>query len=120
MHILGIDLTKPSLYWLLPFILITMAFDHYFPSASTIIFFLACLSIIPVAGLLSEATNEIAVTSGDAVGGFLNATFGNATEFIIAIVALQAGKIVLVKATLTGAIIGNTLLVLGLSFLAGI
>jgi len=119
MNLLGIDLAKPSLYWLFPLILITIIFDHYFPSASTTIFFLACLSIIPLAALLSEATNEIAVKSGDAVGGFLNATFGNATEFIIAIVALNAGKIVLVKATLTGAIIGNILLVLGLSFLAG-
>ncbi len=119
MKILGIDLAKPSLYWLLPFIILTVLMNVLFPEKAAIIFIFSCISIIPLAALLSDATSEIAEKAGDAVGGFLNATFGNATEFIIAIVALYNGKIALVKATLIGSILGNILLVLGLSFFAG-
>jgi Ca2+:H+ antiporter len=84
-----------------------------------IIFFSACIAIVPLAALLSEATSHVASKAGNVIGGFLNATFGNAAEFIIALVALCSGKVALVKATLTGSIIGNILLVLGLSFLVG-
>src|SRR5262249_9739038 len=94
-------------------------FNYFYSEKAVFIFLSACVAIVPLAALLSEATEHIASRAGDVIGGFLNATFGNATEFIIALVALSLGKIDLVKATLTGSIIGNILLVLGLSFLAG-
>lgn len=119
MQLLGIDLSKPSLYWLLPLIVVTLFLNTWSPESSTLIFITSCISIIPLAALLSDATREISSKIGDVFGGFLNATFGNATEFIIAMMALYSGKIELVKATLTGSIIGNILLVLGLSFLFG-
>lgn len=83
------------------------------------IFITACLSIIPLAGLMGEATEEIAIYSGPKVGGLLNATFGNATELIISIFALKAGLFEVVKASLAGAVIGNILLVMGASMLVG-
>lgn len=83
------------------------------------IFITACLSIVPLAGLMGEATEEIAIYSGPKVGGLLNATFGNATELIIAIFALRAGLFEVVKASIAGAVIGNILLVLGASMLVG-
>jgi len=83
------------------------------------LFAFAALAIIPLAGLMGEATETLAARSGAGVGGLLNATFGNAAELIIAIVALQRGLYDVVKASLTGSIIGNGLLVLGLSVLAG-
>lgn len=116
---MGIDFSKPSLYWLLPFILITLLLNKWFSNNSSLIFISSCIAIIPLAALLSDATKEISAKVGDVFGGFLNATFGNATEFIIAMMALYSGKIELVKATLTGSIIGNILLVLGLSFFLG-
>src|SRR4051812_4927460 len=79
----------------------------------TTIFFLSALAIIPLAKFLGEATEEIASRSGPGLGGLLNATFGNATELIIAGLALNAGLIEVVKASITGSIIGNLLLVLG-------
>lgn len=88
--------------------------------ASPLLVFLAtALGIIPLAGVLGEATGTLAAYSGAAVGGFLNATLGNATELIIAVIALQAGHISVVKASLSGSIMGNLLLVLGLSIMAG-
>lgn len=119
MRLIGINFFKPSLYWLLPFILITPLLNQWSPESSTLIFIFSCIAIIPLAALLADATREISAKIGDVFGGFLNATFGNATEFIIAMMALYAGKIELVKATLTGSIIGNVLLVLGLSFFVG-
>ncbi len=82
-------------------------------------FLCACLAIVPLAGLMGEATERLAARLGAGLGGLLNATFGNAAEFIIAGVALQNGLFDVVKASLTGSIIGNVLLVLGLSILAG-
>ncbi len=93
--------------------------EHAQPESHRLIFFSACLAIIPLAGLLGLATEHIATRAGEGFGGFLNATFGNAAEFIIAIVALLNGQVDIVKASLTGSIIGNLLLVLGASFLAG-
>jgi len=113
------NLSKPNLYWLLPVVLITFGFDYFYPEKAIIIFFSACLAIVPLAALLSEATNHIASRAGDVIGGFLNAIFGNATEFIIALVALSSGKVALVKATIVGSVIGNILLVLGFSFFLG-
>src|SRR3954449_317492 len=82
-------------------------------------FVAAAVSLVPVAGLIGRGTEELARRSGPAWGGFLNATFGNAAELIIAVVALRNGHIELVKASITGSIIGNLLLVLGLSFFVG-
>lgn len=84
-----------------------------------VVFLTAALAIAPLAGVLGEATNALASHSGPAVGGLLNATLGNATELIIAIFAIRAGHIGVVKASLTGSILGNLLLVLGLSIVAG-
>src|SRR5712671_3887384 len=83
------------------------------------IFITAAISLIPLAGIIGLGTEELARRSGPAWGGFLNATFGNAAELIIAVVALRNGHVELVKASITGSIIGNLLLVLGLSFFVG-
>ncbi|KKY00318.1 cation transporter [Paraclostridium benzoelyticum] len=85
----------------------------------TVMFLLAALSIVPLAGLMGEATEEIAFYTGSKIGGFLNATFGNATELIISFVALKAGLFDVVKASIAGSVIGNILLVLGASMLLG-
>ncbi len=84
-----------------------------------LIFAFACIGLIPLAGLLGEATEELAIHTGPRVGGLLNATLGNAAELIITIVALSAGKVDLVKASITGSILGNLLLILGFSLLLG-
>ncbi|MGQ0704190.1 MAG: calcium/proton exchanger [Gemmatimonadales bacterium] len=84
-----------------------------------LIFALAAIGMIPLAGILGKATEHLAERSGAMVGGLLNATFGNAAELIIALVALRAGMVELVKASITGSILGNLLLILGLAFVAG-
>jgi Ca2+:H+ antiporter len=81
------------------------------------LFLTAAASLIPLAGLIGLGTEQLASRSGPAWGGFLNATFGNAAELIIALVALGNGHIELVKASITGSILGNLLLVLGSPFL---
>ena len=83
------------------------------------IFFTACLGVLPLAGYMGEATEHLAHRTGPTIGGLLNATFGNAAELIIAIVALRAGLVELVKASITGSILGNLLLILGLALVAG-
>lgn len=88
-------------------------------ASDTLIFGAACLAILPLAGLMGQATEALAARTGSTVGGLLNATFGNATELIIAFFALSAGKFDVVKASITGSIIGNLLLVLGLSLFLG-
>jgi Ca2+:H+ antiporter len=91
-----------------------------FASASaTLLFFASALAIVPLAGVLGEATDSLASHTSPAIGGILNATFGNATELIIAFFALIAGHSEVVKASLSGSIIGNLLLVLGLSLVVG-
>lgn len=87
--------------------------------SATLIFVFAALSIIPLAGFMGEATEEISFYTGPKIGGFLNATFGNATELIISFFALKAGLFEVVKASIAGSVIGNILLVLGASMLAG-
>src|SRR5262249_22261843 len=82
-------------------------------------FAFAALAIVPLAGLMGEATESLATRLGAGVGGLLNATFGNAAELIIALAALQRGLYDVVKASLTGSILGNILLVLGLACVAG-
>jgi Ca2+:H+ antiporter len=108
-----------SIDTLLVFVPAAIFLEHARPDAHTLIFIASCLGIIPLAAWLGRATEQIADRAGEGVGGLLNATFGNAAELIIAIVALRAGQLDLVKASLTGSIIGNVLLVLGASFLAG-
>jgi Ca2+:H+ antiporter len=83
------------------------------------VFFTACLGVLPLAGYMGEATEHLAHRTGPTIGGLLNATFGNAAELIIAIVALRAGLVELVKASITGSILGNLLLILGLAVIAG-
>src|SRR5205814_1026308 len=83
------------------------------------VFIAAAASLVPLAGLIGTGTEELAERSGPVWGGFLNASFGNAAELIIAIVALHDGHVDLVKASITGSILGNLLLVLGLSFFVG-
>ena len=84
-----------------------------------LIFFLAAIAIIPLAKYIGESTEELAGRTNPALGGFLNATFGNATEIIIGLFALNAGLIEVVKASITGSIIGNLLLVLGMAIFFG-
>jgi Ca2+:H+ antiporter len=86
---------------------------------ATLIFGLACVAVLPLAGFMGDATEHLSARTGPTIGGLLNATFGNAAELIIAIVALRAGLVELVKASITGSIIGNLLLILGLSLVAG-
>ncbi|BAT53623.1 Calcium/proton exchanger [Nostoc sp. NIES-3756] len=92
---------------------------HYLEWGDLIVFITAGLAILPLAAWMGAATEEIAVVVGPTLGGLLNATFGNATELIIALVALNAGLVNVVKASITGSIIGNLLLVMGLSMLLG-
>lgn len=89
------------------------------PHASTPLFCLSILSIIPLAALLSHATESVAARTGDLIGGLLNATLGNLTELVIALAALRAGEHTLVKASLAGAIVTNSLFMLGTSFFLG-
>jgi Ca2+:H+ antiporter len=107
------------LNWLLIFVPVTLGLELLAPASHTLIFLTSCLAIVPLAGWLGHATEELARRAGEGVGGLLNATFGNAAELIIAIAALQKGLYSVVKASLTGSIIGNILLVLGGAALAG-
>jgi len=92
---------------------------HAMAPESPWVFIVAAISLVPLAGIIGLGTEQLAARSGPALGGFLNATFGNAAELIIATVALADGHIALVKASITGSIVGNLLLVLGLSFFVG-
>jgi Ca2+:H+ antiporter len=89
------------------------------PEAHTLLFVLSVLAIVPLAVLLSQATHAVAAKTGDATGGLLNATLGNLTELVIALTALRAGDYSLVKASIAGAIVTNTLFMLGMSLLLG-
>ena len=109
---------RNPLNWLLVFVPVTFWLELTHAS-ETLIFGGACLAILPLAGLMGNATEQLAFRTGSTIGGLLNATFGNATELIIAFFALSAGKFSVVKASLTGSIIGNLLLVLGLSIFLG-
>jgi Ca2+:H+ antiporter len=109
---------KPKLEWLLVLVPVAIVLEvTHAPEVA--IFFAAGMAILPLAGLMGHATEELASHTGPQLGGLLNATFGNAAELIIAFFLLLDGQIEIVKASLTGSIIGNSLLVLGLSFLVG-
>lgn len=109
--------------WISPFLLIVFfvlsAVGHFAGWDPTLQFALSAISVIFVAGFLGKATENVAHYAGQRLGGFLNATFGNAAELIIAIFLVKEGLFDMVKASLTGSIIGNLLLVLGLSIFAG-
>ena len=111
---------KPSLDWLLVFIPAAIAM-RFIPALAnpTALFVVSCLAIIPLAGWMGKATEHLAEHLGQGIGGLLNATFGNAAELIIALFALSKGLQGVVKASITGSIVGNLLLVLGLSIVAG-
>jgi Ca2+:H+ antiporter len=110
---------RSPMNWLFAFILITLALEHVGTVPAPMIFFSAALAIIPVAALIVRATEQIAARTGDAVGGLLNATFGNAPELIISLAALRAGYLEMVRAALVGGILANLLLALGTAFLLG-
>lgn len=113
------ELRHNPLLWGLIFVPILFAFHQIKPESHTLLFILSVLAIIPLAALLSVATESVAHRTGDAVGGLLNATLGNLTELVIALAALQSGQYMLVKASVAGAIVANTLFMLGASFLLG-
>lgn len=115
---LGSFLRRP-MNWLLLFIPITVGLEHLAHVSAPVLFFMAAVAIVPIAAQIVGATEQLATRTGDAVGGLLNATFGNAPELIIAFVALKAGYLEMVRASLVGAILANLMLALGVSFLLG-
>ena len=118
MRLLWNEIIGNRLLWLLVFVPIVIAAEHS-GASGTILFVLSVLAIVPLAALLSHATESVAAKTGDAIGGLLNATLGNLTELVIAVTALVAGQQMLVKASIAGAIVSNTLFMLGASFLLG-
>jgi Ca2+:H+ antiporter len=112
------NLLKPGIHWLLIFIPVAFVLESIHASAP-LIFFSSALSIIPIAKLIGNSTEHLATYTGEALGGLLNATFGNLPELIIAVVALKAGLHEMVLASMAGAILANLLLALGVSFLVG-
>ena len=113
------EIRHNPLLWLLVFVPALFAAQQLKPGAHTLFFLLSVLAIVPLAALLSRATESVAAKTGDTVGGLLNATLGNLTELVIALAALRAGEYMLVKASIAGAIVTNVLFVLGASFLLG-
>ena len=107
------------LLWLLAAVPAVFVTEHVAPESHTALFVLAVLAIVPLAALLSHATESVAAKTGDAIGGLLNATLGNLTELVIAITALRAGMYDLVKASIAGAIVTNSLFMLGMALLLG-
>ena len=105
--------------WLLIFVPAVLVSARVWPEAHTPLFLLSILAIVPLASLLSEATGWVAAKTGDAVGGLLNATLSTLTELVIAITALRAGEYALVKASIAGAIVTNSLFIVGASFVLG-
>ncbi len=110
---------RQPMNWLLLFIPIAVALEHAHGLPAPVIFFSAAIAILPIAALIVHGTEQLSVRTGDAIGGLLNATFGNAPELIISIVALKAGYLDMVRASLVGAILANILLALGVAFLLG-
>ena len=111
--------TKPSIiYFLLVFVPISVILDLVHAD-HIIIFIIAVIALIPLAKLIGDSTEHLSTHYGSTLGSLLNVTFGNAAEIIIAVVAINAGLIDLVKASITGAILGNIMLIFGLSMIAG-
>src|ERR1700750_2769120 len=105
--------------WLLVLFPITLLLRHFTHLSDTWIFLLSALSMVPLARLLSEATEQLALHTGASVGALLNVTFGNAGELVIGFFALRQGLQNVVKASITGSILMNLLLTLGISVVAG-
>ncbi len=105
--------------WLLVFAPIALLLEQFAPDRTLLIFATAAVSIVPLAGIMAQATNVLAERVGPSIGGLLNATFGNAAEFIICLAALREGLHAMVMASLAGAIIGNILLVMGVAMVVG-
>jgi Ca2+:H+ antiporter len=112
------DWTRPRLEWLLVFVPVSLISDFVL-HVELLTFLSAAAAILPLAGIIGRATEQLALHAGERVGGLLNATFGNVTELIIAVFLILDGELEVVKASLTGSILGNLLLVLGLSFFVG-
>ena len=113
------ELRHNPLLWLLVLVPVVFIAQSLEPEAHTLLFVLSVLAIVPLATLLSHATESVAAKTGDTVGGLLNATLGNLTELVIALAALKSGQYMLVKASIAGAIVTNSLFMLGASFLLG-
>ena len=113
------EIRHTPLLWMLVFVPAVLVAEAVAPHSHTLLFVLAVLAIVPLAALLSHATEAVAAKTGDAVGGLLNATLGNLTELIIAITALRAGQYMLVKASIAGAIVTNAMFMLGACLLLG-
>jgi Ca2+:H+ antiporter len=109
---------RPSVEWLLLLLPVAVVLDRT-AAAAPLVFFVAALVIVPLAALIVRSTQQVAERTGPAVGGLLNATFGNLPELIIAVVALRAGLVDMVRASLIGAVLANVLLALGVAFLLG-
>ena len=105
--------------WLLLFVPVAAALELFAPDRYLLVFITSSLAILPLAGWMGRATEQLAERLGEGIGGLLNATFGNAAELIIALAALRAGLYDVVKASIAGSIVGNILLVLGAAMLAG-
>lgn len=115
----SIKLSKSSIvYFLLIFVPIAIVLEYVHAEQLTL-FIVAAISLIPLAKLIGDSTEHLASHYGATLGSLLNVTFGNAAEIIIAIIAINAGLLELVKASITGAILGNILLIFGISILAG-
>jgi len=110
------ELRHNPILWLLVLVPVALIAAKLVPDAHTLLFVLSVLAIVPLAALLSHATEAVAEKTGDTVGGLLNATLGNLTELVIAAAALSAGEYALVKGSIAGAIVTNTLFMLGASF----
>jgi Ca2+:H+ antiporter len=119
MSLLFRKIAETPLLWLLVFVPAVLAVEVAGPEAHTLLFVLSVLAIVPLAALLSLATESVAERTGDGAGGLINATLGNLTELVIALTALAAGQYALVKASIAGAIVTNTLFMLGACFLLG-
>ena len=113
------EIRHNPLLWPLALVPVVLAAQVLRPEAHTLLFVLSVMAIVPLAALLSRATESVATRTGDMIGGLLNATLGNLTELLIALAALRAGQYVLVKASIAGAIVTNALFMLGASFLLG-
>jgi Ca2+:H+ antiporter len=119
MNLLIKEIRHNPLLWLLIFVPAVFVGEAVAPDAHTPLFVLSVLAIVPLAALLSHATESVSAKTGDTVGGLLNSTLGNLTELVIALAALRLGQYTLVKASIAGAIVSNTLFMLGASFLLG-
>jgi Ca2+:H+ antiporter len=119
MRLLLGEIRHNPLLWLLIFVPAVFVGESVAPESHTLLFVISVLAIVPLATLLSHATESVAAKTGDAAGGLLNATLGNLTELVIALTALRAGQYLLVKASIAGAIVTNSLFMLGASFLLG-